>query len=424
VIPYRVLIVAHGHPELSPGGAEIASYLLFRGLRQARGTDAYYLARTGDAARRRGDTPFLAFRGRANEILLFTDETDPFLFSQRSSELIDRFAALVTRIEPNVVHFHHYTQLGLELIAVVRRVDPQIRIIVTLHEYLAICHHYGQMVKTASMALCAGASPHDCAECFTGIGPAEFSRRKLFIRAHFDKVDLFVAPSEFLRQQYISWGIPDWQITALHNATPTVRPPPPRRLSVGERRATFGFFGQINPYKGLLQLLSAFAVLDRFPPETARGLRLVVHGANLQLNHPQFIEAIKQLLARTAHRVHFAGAYHSRDQYRLMAAIDWVVVPSIWWENSPLVIEEALAHRRPVICSDIGGMAEKVRPGKDGFHFAVGNPFELASLLVRLAADDMVWEQLQSTMRVPTSVETVVSQHLRLYRDEVFAIAS
>lgn len=107
-----------------------------------------------------------------------------------------------------------------------------------------------------------------------------------------------------------------------------------------------------------------------------------------------------------------------------MAAIDWVAVPSVWWENSPLVIEEALAHRRPVICSNIGGMAEKVRAGKDGFHFAVGNPFDLASLLVRLAADDTVWEQLRSTMRVPASVDVTVSQHLRLYRDGVFAIAS
>ena len=76
---YRVLIVAHGHPELSPGGAEIASYLLFLGLQQREDVEAYYLARTGDASRRRDDTPFSVFRGRGNEVLIFTDETDPFL---------------------------------------------------------------------------------------------------------------------------------------------------------------------------------------------------------------------------------------------------------------------------------------------------------------------------------------------------------
>jgi len=59
-----------------------------------------------------------------------------------------------------------------------------------------------------------------------------------------------------------------------------------------------------------------------------------------------------------------------------MAAVDWVVVPSIWWENSPLVIQEAFAHGRPVICSDIGGMAEKVAHEKNGLHFRANDPFQ------------------------------------------------
>ncbi len=92
-------------------------------------------------------------------------------------------------------------------------------------------------------------------------------------------------------------------------------------------------------------------------------------------------------------------------------------MPSIWWENAPLVIEEALAHRRPVICSDIGGMAEKVRPGKDGFHFPVGNAVELARLLVRLAGDDAVWKGLQKTMRRPATTTRTVARHLEVYRD-------
>jgi hypothetical protein len=69
-------------------------------------------------------------------------------------------------------------------------------------------------------------------------------------------------------------------------------------------------------------------------------------------------------------------------------------------------------------------MAEKVRSGEDGYHFAVGNPFELASLLIRLAADEGAWERLRSTMRLPTPVDAAVSQHLRLYRDGLFAVAS
>jgi glycosyltransferase involved in cell wall biosynthesis len=106
----------------------------------------------------------------------------------------------------------------------------------------------------------------------------------------------------------------------------------------------------------------------------------------------------------------------------LIAAVDWVVVPSIWWENSPLVIQEAFAHRRPVICSNIGGMAEKDRWGRDGFHFQVNDPFELASLMVRLAADVDVWERFQKFIQRPLSVAEAAARHLELYRENSFAM--
>ena len=57
-----------------------------------------------------------------------------------------------------------------------------------------------------------------------------------------------------------------------------------------------------------------------------------------------------------------------------MEQVDWVVIPSIWWENAPLVVQEAFRHRRPVICSGIGGTAEMVRDGIDGLHAPVKDP--------------------------------------------------
>src|SRR5271157_286436 len=94
-LTYRVLIIAQDHPELGPGGAEIASYLLFRGLQLADGVEPYFLARTGDPARRHFGTPFSTFRGRPREILFFTNETYNFLFSQRSSVLIAGFRSFL-----------------------------------------------------------------------------------------------------------------------------------------------------------------------------------------------------------------------------------------------------------------------------------------------------------------------------------------
>jgi glycosyltransferase involved in cell wall biosynthesis len=419
----RALIVAHEHPELSPGGAGIAAYLGFAALKEVDGVEPFFLARTDEPTRKREGTPFSIPGRRADEILFFSDEVDGFLFSQLSNHILERFADLLTRIRPHVIHFHHYAEVGLEFIAIARRIDPRVRIIVTLHEYQAICLNDGQMIKNGTGALCHEASLADCSGCFKNISAERFYKRERFIKDHFSKVDLFIAPSEFLRQRYIAWGVPPWQIVVLENGIRPVQPPPPRWLAPGERRSVFAFFGQITPYTGLDRLLLAFKQLDQLPAEATRGIRLIVNGSGLEGQHPKFVAHMRSLLDDAGDRVHFAGQYSHRDLYDRMATVDWVVVPSIWWENSPLVIQESLAHRRPVICSNIGGMAEKVRRGEDGFHFPVGNVNALFLLILRLASDEgSIWDGLQRTMRVPIAIGEAVGHLLAVYRGESFGV--
>jgi glycosyltransferase involved in cell wall biosynthesis len=410
----KVLIVSHGHPDQGHGGAQIASYALFRQLRQTAGIDAYYLARVVG----RGATakPIAPIRRHRNEFALVSDSVDAFLIAQQSPAVIAAFARLIREIEPDVVHLHHYIAIGLELIAVVRDLRPQCKIIVTLQEFMAICHHLGQMVKTGTLALCEAANASDCAACFKTLTADDFRVREIFIKSHFAKVDCFIAPSAFLRQRYVDWGLPEHQVVVLDNGVAPVAASPSRPLAPEERRGVFGFFGQIHPFKGLVPLLAAFAALAELPEERTEDIRLLVHGAYLDTNPAPYIEAINDLLARTAGRVTFVGAYEPADLPRLMGAIDWVVVPSVWWENSPLVIQEAFAHRRPVICGDVGGMAEKVRSSLDGFHFAVGSPAALVDLILRIVEDRTVWDRLQKTIAVPLTVEQSALRHIELYR--------
>ena len=78
------------------------------------------------------------------------------------------------------------------------------------------------------------------------------------------------------------------------------------------------------------------------------------------------------------------AAHISRaEQAALIAEVDWVIVPSVWWENAPLVIQEAFAFGRPVICSNVGGMAEAVADGTNGLHFARGDARSLAQAMHR-----------------------------------------
>ena len=81
---------------------------------------------------------------------------------------------------------------------------------------------------------------------------------------------------------------------------------------------------------------------------------LSMHGANLEFQSKSFQRDFRALLEGTSASVSLTGAYERSAVPRLMANIDWVVVPSIWWENSPLVIQEAFFHGRPVICTCVG----------------------------------------------------------------------
>jgi hypothetical protein len=197
--PLRVLVVSHGHPSFSLGGAEIASYNLHKGLNRLEGVGSRYLARVGHPVARHGATALLSLRQKQGEILYHADEYDHFLLSNRNTEEIERdFLRVVRDLRPDVVHFHHFIGLGLECLYAVRKALPETLIIVTFHEFLAICHHHGQMVKTHGAKLCNRASPADCNACFPDISPARFLRREHFVRGLLDVADHFVSPSRFL----------------------------------------------------------------------------------------------------------------------------------------------------------------------------------------------------------------------------------
>lgn len=406
----RVIVISHGHPELSVGGGELAAYNLFRQLRSSPDIDATLLAWA--SAPDTGDSPSVSpYSNRADELLFRAHGFDAFVLSY-PDEAANALALAILALEPDVVHLHHYIHIGVELLATLRRLRPGLKIFVTLHEYLAICHHYGLMVKTQSAALCDKADDAACAACFSGTTPAVFARRRLRVRYHLDLADRLLAPSRFLRRRYVEWGINPKHIVVMENGIEpaTEYPPPPDRLP-----CTFGFFGQIHPFKGLHCLLEAFNRAAREMPD----IRLSIHGANFEANEPSYVRLVNGLIAQQRERIRLCGTYRPGELGVLMQPIDWVVVPSLWWENAPLVIDEALSYRRPVLCSGVGGMKEKVRPRKDGFHFVLGDSSALASLMLRVAGDRRLWQRLQITMRKPMTVAASAERHRQLYEFRV-----
>ena len=412
----KVLTVSHGHPAFSIGGAEVASYNLFNGLSRLPGCESYYLARVGPPVAPHRDTPFMSLRQNARETLFWANDYDWFMLGNRDLDgLIRHFERFLRDLGPEIVHFHHVLGLGVQALRSVRRALGDVPIILTLHEYLPICHHHGQMIKARTGALCHRASPAECAVCFPDIPPAAFMRRELYIKAFLELVDAFVSPSRFLAERFAAWGLPDDRLLVLENGLEIGEIAPPRPLPrEGGRRNRFAFFGQLNPFKGIKVLMDA---VTRVPAEVwGQDAALYVFGGNLEVQPPAFQEEVRRLIAAAGRRVRFMGPYKGLELPRLMREVDWVIVPSTWWENSPVVIQEAFLHGRPVIASDIGGMAEKVRDRVDGLHFRAGSAEGLADRLVQAIREPALWARLNARIRRPPSADEAAVQHHALYR--------
>ncbi len=410
----RVLIISHGHPGYSIGGAEVASHTLFKAIQAEPDDEAFYLSRAPSSFRRHSATPLMSLRHDDRETFMHTGVWDEFWLSNGGlGELAGAFTYYLQQVNPDVVHFHHIIGIGVEAVALVRRVLPTVRIVITFHEYLAICTNHGQMVKTGRHQLCHAASPSTCNACFPHRSPADFFGREEHLRSHLLLADAFVSPSHFLRERYEAWGLPSNRFHVIENAV-SGTPALPRTLSAPDRRDRFAFFGQVSEFKGLPIVLEA---ISRIPEEIWDRATLSIFGGNLEMQPESFQKRFQHLMDAAGRRARFFGSYRQDELPRLMADVDWVIMPSIWWENSPVVIQEANLHRRPLIVSGIGGMAEKVRDEVDGMHFRVGSPESLADKLCRALTEGDLWSRLSHAAPTPLDPRTSAADHLALYNN-------
>jgi len=142
-------------------------------------------------------------------------------------------------------------------------------------------------------------------------------------------------------------------------------------------------------------------------------MQLRIHGQTSF--DPAFWGAVKKQLVPRETRL--MGAYQPAQVARLLEPLDVVVVPSLWYENAPLVISEAFASRLPVVASRLGGMAEMVHDGVDGMLFEPGDSKDLARVLGRLARDRAWLASLREGVRPPRSLEEDAAGLRALYRD-------
>lgn len=395
------------------GGAEVYAYELYCGMKDSDEWEPFFLAFA--KLQPHLGVPFRAINDDPNQTLMSVSGYDYFYGALSNKTIYTQyFREYLKQVNPDVVHFQHTLHLGYQMIQEVRRTLPDAKIVYTLHEYLPICNANGQMVRTGNQERCLQATPQRCHECFPKRSPQQFFMRNKFVRAHFDLVDMFHAPSKFLLERYVDWGIPREKIWFLEYGRQIQPAVPHRAVRKGASRNRFGFFGQLNKYKGILPLLQAMDILNQ---REVTDVSLTVNGANLEIQPAPFPEQFKELTERTPNMVTVAGPYQNEELADRMQGVDWVIIPSVWWENSPLVIQEAFMHKRPILTSNIGGMAEKVTHDVDGLHFQCGNPADIADTIERAATESDLWERLVNGIRPVFAVSDSVAEHQQFYSE-------
>jgi len=378
----RILQIAHNHPAFSPGGTELVAHALHREALN-RGCDSWFLG----AAEPIHLTPNLGTQMIAvtpdhRESAIFAPAFSRFDFAQPDhGGFLWELRHYLDEIRPDIVHVHHLLNFGLESLFLIRSLLPEAEIYFTLHDYYAICANNGQLYRHETRSRCDGPTLRDCAKCVPHRSVNDFTLRRLSFENGLALCDRIFSPSRFLKdmvERNLTLRVP---VEVLENGYfgPDVAPEPWPAAADGE--VQFGYMGNISSIKGLADLLDACDLLAE------RGnvkFRLHVHGSQLY-DDPVLAERIERSKRELQSSIQYHGRYAQADVARCYGTFECLVFPSVWWENAPLVLYEALHHQREIVAYPHGGGAEILRSHGSGVLAEQSNPLSLAIAMERAA---------------------------------------
>jgi glycosyltransferase involved in cell wall biosynthesis len=390
----RVLQVIHGYPPRYNAGSEVYTQMLSQALVKA-GHQVEIFTREEDSTR--PDYEMRLDHDSVDERIKTHLINMPNTRDRFSNPAVDhKFDSVVDEYGPDVIHIEHLNHLSTSIIKVAS--DRNLPLVYTLHDYWLMCPR-GQFVQTnlggAAWKLCDGQEDQKCAQScysryFAGLPDTEESdvaywtawvrSRMSHVHEMTRYVDFFVAPSEYLEKRFIDeFGLPANKVTYLDYGFDL------KRLSGRRRKREDGFvFGYIGTHlipKGINVLVEAFG-------QVKGNTKLRVWGRDNSVVTPFLRSLASSLPYGRSESIEWLGEYRNDNIVdQVFNQVDAIVVPSIWVENSPLVIHEAQQVGVPVITSNLGGMAEYISDGVNGLLFDPRNSADLAAKMQRFVDD-------------------------------------
>lgn len=351
------------------------------------------------------------------------------------------FRRILEKFEPDLVHFFHLNRLGTGLIE--QAVQAGIPCFMTPTDFWALCPT-GQLVL-GNGSLCSGPSAYagNCVKhlaqstqrglfriiasllpTFGAYLVARLTQKKVLPAypkreevaaivsrlginiARLNQLSRLVVPNGFMSALLIRHGVlPNLIIQSAYGIDVTSSEGVERR-SLPQHPLQVGFIGTPAPHKGCHVLIKAIKALPR-----GRAV-LKIYGS--MEDFPEYSRELKHL-ADNSDAIEFCGTFHNSKIGEVLASLDVLVVPSLWYENTPLVVYSAQAARCPVVASDFPGFSEVIRDEVNGLLFEAGNAEALAKQLSRLMDEPELATRLSSNSQPPKSTATYVDELLRIW---------
>ena len=280
---------------------------------------------------------------------------------------------LIRKTRPDIAHLHMIDhQISPSILPVLKKYG--IPIIQTVHQYKLICPNYRLFIprKNEICTRCVGGSlihpviqkcHRDSRFASAMVAFEAFVHRMIRIYRH---VDLFHVPSHFMGQKLAEGGIGEDRIVHANYTidldsfpcSPVYEP-------------YYVYAGRLSNEKGILTLLKAARMIPDFP------LYIIGDG-------PQRDRIERCIRDEKLNHIRLTGALDKVRLREIVGKSRCLVVPSEWYDNSPLVIYEAFSMGKPVIASKMGGMPELVQHGETGLLFEAGHVETLADSIRQL----------------------------------------
>lgn len=436
----KVLFVSHFYPPEATAGVEVYTHTIARVL-ASRGHEVRVLCAThwGEGPRYWNGVVTETYQGIPVEriALNWTLAPRPLDYLYDNPVVADYTRRLMSAWQPDLVHIVSCYTLSASVIDAARSLG--IPIALHLHDYWFICPRH--TLLRWDNTVCSGpVTAADCQRCLLGEAKAyqwprralpqaatvrliqaasqvdavtrlrgmrgmvgDLEARRAYLLNMLAQCDAVIAPSEFLKRKHEEAGVPPGHIQIVrHGSHVTFDGALAPALSAALR---VGYMGTLSPIKGTHVLIEAFQALGQ---EQAT---LQIHGP---LHESAYLSRLRALAAHNP-RIEFRGRFERDEILGVLRGLDVLVVPSVWYENSPLVIREAFAAGVPVIVSRQGALTEMVQDGVDGLLFSPGDADDLARQMRRLLDDPELLPRLRQGVRPPKLLDAEIDELMAIY---------